>query len=208
VSPLVGGKSDKTLIPLAMCGYNNVFSLPSKANLDVISTYSKYFPTIIMPHQGQEYVNKPDSYKIATYRNMIDNGADLVVGAHPHAVQSTEVYKGKLIAYSLGNFIFDQQGGKTVTHHAALDVTMDFKDPGSENVIKWLELGKNCQKYKDGCLSKAQDLKLSKPEFNLKYDIIASENEKRVTYKANDKIQEEVLKLTNWAKTLKELGQN
>jgi len=202
-------RNDKVivLIPIAMCGYNNVFSLPSKASLDVISAYSKYFPTIIMPHQGQEYVNKPDSYKIATYRNMIDNGADLVVGAHPHAIQSTEVYKGKLITYSLGNFIFDQQGSKTVTHHAALDVTIDFKDPSSENVVKWLELAKNCQKYKDDCLTQAQNLKLTKPEFNLKYDIIASENEKKVTQKADDKIQEEILKLTNWAKTILDLGQ-
>ena len=139
---------------------------------------------------------------------MIDNGADLVIGAHPHAVQSTEVYKGKLIAYSLGNFIFDQQGGKTVTRHAVLDVTIDFKNPESENTKKWLELCKNCQKYKDDCLTQAQNLKLTKPEFNLKYDIIASENERKVTRKADLKIQEEILKLTNWAKTLQDLGRN
>jgi len=38
----------------------------------------------------------------------IDTGADLVVGHHPHWVQEVEEYKGKLIYYSLGNFIFDQ----------------------------------------------------------------------------------------------------
>jgi poly-gamma-glutamate synthesis protein (capsule biosynthesis protein) len=193
--------------PVAMCGYNNVFSLPSKASLEVISNYSKYFPTIIMPHQGQEYVNIADKYKVSTYRQMVDNGADLVVGAHPHVVQNTEVYKGKLIAYSLGNFIFDQQGGKNVTHHTALDVTIDFKDTDSENTKKWLELAKNCQNYKDDCLAQAQKTNLSKPEFNLTYDIIASQNEKKVTQKADDKIQAEILKLTNWDKTLKDLGQ-
>lgn len=40
----------------------------------------------------------------------IDNGADLVVGHHPHVLQGIEKYKGKYIAYSLGNFCF---GGNT-----------------------------------------------------------------------------------------------
>ena len=197
----------KILIPIAMCGYNNVFSLPSKASLEVISSYANYFPVIVLPHQGQEYVNTADRYKVSTYRQMIDLGADLVVGAHPHAVQNTEVYKGKLIAYSLGNFIFDQQSNKTVTRHAALDVFIDFEDVDSENTKKWLELAKNCQVYKDDCLEQAKTQNLQKPKFNLKYDIIASQNEKKVTQKADDQIQAEILKLTNWEKTLRDLGQ-
>jgi poly-gamma-glutamate synthesis protein (capsule biosynthesis protein) len=40
-------------------------------------------------------------------RKMIDAGADVVVGGHPHVTQGTEYYKGKLIVYSLGNFVFD-----------------------------------------------------------------------------------------------------
>jgi poly-gamma-glutamate synthesis protein (capsule biosynthesis protein) len=38
---------------------------------------------------------------------MIDAGADLVVGGHPHITQGVEQYKGRLIVYSLGNFVFD-----------------------------------------------------------------------------------------------------
>jgi poly-gamma-glutamate capsule biosynthesis protein CapA/YwtB (metallophosphatase superfamily) len=38
---------------------------------------------------------------------MIDAGADVVVGGHPHVTQGAEYYKGKLIVYSLGNFVFD-----------------------------------------------------------------------------------------------------
>ena len=38
-----------------------------------------------------------------------DAGADMIIGQHPHTIQSIEFYKGKLIAYSLGNFIFDQR---------------------------------------------------------------------------------------------------
>ncbi len=40
--------------------------------------------------------------------NLVDSGADFILGHHPHQIQGLEVYKGKPIAYSLGNFIFDQ----------------------------------------------------------------------------------------------------
>ena len=47
---------------------------------------------------------------------MIDAGADVVVGGHPHVTQGAEYYKGKLIVYSLGNFVFngfDKTGTRT-----------------------------------------------------------------------------------------------
>jgi poly-gamma-glutamate synthesis protein (capsule biosynthesis protein) len=46
-------------------------------------------------------------------RQMIDAGADLVVGGHPHVVQPVEEYHGRWIAYSLGNFVFDQKSPGT-----------------------------------------------------------------------------------------------
>jgi poly-gamma-glutamate synthesis protein (capsule biosynthesis protein) len=42
-------------------------------------------------------------------RAAIDMGAAIVIGSHPHWVQATEIYKGKQIIYSLGNFVFDQE---------------------------------------------------------------------------------------------------
>lgn len=44
------------------------------------------------------------------YRQFIDNGADVVIASHPHVPQGWEYYKGKLIAYSLGNFCFQKDG--------------------------------------------------------------------------------------------------
>ena len=38
----------------------------------------------------------------------VEAGADLVIGAHPHWIQSSEIYQDKPIYYSLGNFVFDQ----------------------------------------------------------------------------------------------------
>lgn len=62
---------------------------------------------VVYPHWGWEYQDTPDARQQELARLMIDAGADLVVGAHPHVTQRVEVYKERLIAYSLGNFIFD-----------------------------------------------------------------------------------------------------
>lgn len=63
---------------------------------------------VIMAHEGIEYHLKYTAKQQQDYRRLIDAGADLVLSAHPHVVEPLEVYKGKLIAYSLGNFVFDQ----------------------------------------------------------------------------------------------------
>ena len=52
----------------------------------------------------REYFSDPEQDSLAHFT--IDSGADIVVGAHPHVVQGIELYKGKIIAYSLGNFCF------------------------------------------------------------------------------------------------------
>lgn len=58
-------------------------------------------------HWGQEYsYTVTKKQKEAAYF-LIDAGADIVLGQHPHVIQGIEIYKGKLIAYSLGNFVFD-----------------------------------------------------------------------------------------------------
>lgn len=64
---------------------------------------------IITFHWGHEYQSAPSSRQVELAHQVIDAGADLVVGAHPHWVQTKEVYQGKTIYYSLGNFIFDQE---------------------------------------------------------------------------------------------------
>lgn len=57
-------------------------------------------------HWGIERDNYPTTGQINFAHFAIDNGADLVIGSHPHVLQGIEVYKGKYIAYSLGNFCF------------------------------------------------------------------------------------------------------
>ena len=63
---------------------------------------------VVLVHWGDEYKTVSSKEQQNLAHNMIDAGADLVVGGHPHVVQNIEKYNGKLIFYSLGNFIFDQ----------------------------------------------------------------------------------------------------
>jgi poly-gamma-glutamate capsule biosynthesis protein CapA/YwtB (metallophosphatase superfamily) len=62
---------------------------------------------IVYPHWGWEYQKLASSRQRQMARLMIDAGADAVVGGHPHVTHDIEVYQGKPIFYSLGNFVFD-----------------------------------------------------------------------------------------------------
>ncbi|MCL5058331.1 MAG: CapA family protein [Actinobacteria bacterium] len=67
---------------------------------------------IVCMHWGQETADYPSREEIALAHSLIDAGADVVVGHHPHVIQGLELYKNKLIAYSLGNFIFTSSSQK------------------------------------------------------------------------------------------------
>jgi poly-gamma-glutamate capsule biosynthesis protein CapA/YwtB (metallophosphatase superfamily) len=59
-------------------------------------------------HWGAEYTHTANADQRTVAHRAIDAGADLILGTHPHWVQGVEWYHGKLITYSLGNFVFDQ----------------------------------------------------------------------------------------------------
>ncbi|NRA61706.1 MAG: CapA family protein [Psychrobium sp.] len=64
--------------------------------------------SIVQYHGSQEYASEPTLMTEQRLKSAIDVGADLAIAHHPHVTQGFELYKGKLIAYSMGNFIFDQ----------------------------------------------------------------------------------------------------
>ena len=70
---------------------------------------------VVSFHWGAEVTFAAKDYQIALARNAIDWGADLVLGHHPHVLQELELYKGRLIAYSLGNFVFGSESNRTNT---------------------------------------------------------------------------------------------
>ena len=66
---------------------------------------------VVVAHAGLEYIPFPPPYVVAAYRALSDAGADCVIGHHPHVPQGIETRRGRLIAYSLGNFVFYQLSG-------------------------------------------------------------------------------------------------
>jgi len=68
--------------------------------------------TIVTFHWGDEYQPLPNQRQRNTAHAAVNAGADLVLGHHPHTLEGIEVYRGKPIIYSMGNFVFDQREGE------------------------------------------------------------------------------------------------
>lgn len=108
---VIWGDNDKLLvlekegykIALYCCTfyYTGYDTIISKKLAEVDADYK-----IVYFHGGTERVHEPDAWKAAGARRMIDSGADLVIGGHPHVLQPVEIYKGRTIVHSLGNFCF------------------------------------------------------------------------------------------------------
>lgn len=64
-------------------------------------------------HWGVEYEDNANAEQVRDARMAIDAGADMVLSHHPHVIQGIELYNGGLIAYSLGDFVFDHYSRKT-----------------------------------------------------------------------------------------------
>ena len=80
---------------------------PALMTLDISAALSQADLVVVLLHAGWEGVNAIIEYQQRLARAAIDAGATLVIGAHTHVLQPAEWYKGGLIAYSLGNFVFD-----------------------------------------------------------------------------------------------------
>jgi poly-gamma-glutamate synthesis protein (capsule biosynthesis protein) len=98
---------------------------------------------ILMPHWGYEWTIYPPYGVILEGRNFIEAGVDLIIGSHPHVPQGIEKYNDGLIAYSMGNFLFD-----SVTDKFKYGMVLECKvNPGSiENFsLTFIKRGENFQ---------------------------------------------------------------
>ncbi len=77
---------------------------------------------IVSMHAGDEYTAAPDAFQQEFAHAAIDAGAEIVIGHHPHVVQTVEQYNGKYILYSLGNFVFDQGFSKETVEGLAAEI--------------------------------------------------------------------------------------
>jgi poly-gamma-glutamate capsule biosynthesis protein CapA/YwtB (metallophosphatase superfamily) len=87
---------------------------------------------------------------------VIDNGADMVIGHHPHVIETTEWYKDKFIAYSMGNFIFDQYFSDPTMHGLMVDAVISPTQK-TQVSLKIVELHKDGAKYQPKDIRDATD---------------------------------------------------
>lgn len=110
-------------------GINMVYKMSDERTLAFLEKVKEYDTQcdvlIVFMHAGTEEVFEVNSYQKNLARALVDNGVDIVVGAHPHTLQPIEFYNGKPIFYSIGNLIFwhidDDIDGLT----CIFDITVD-----------------------------------------------------------------------------------
>jgi poly-gamma-glutamate synthesis protein (capsule biosynthesis protein) len=194
----------KQQLPIAMCGYHWLARQPTDAELAKISEYAAYMPVWVFAHGGTEYAIASNAAQHELYRKMIDLGADVVFGDHPHVIQDTEAYKGKLIVYSLGNLIFDQWFDQEVTK--SLIVNVHIKTTVNSSVQKWVDLAPSCAQFKDDCLARAKTGNYLPIKLNYTYDIIAGDSantpQDRPKHLGSPAVQAWLATRTNWSTTL------
>jgi poly-gamma-glutamate synthesis protein (capsule biosynthesis protein) len=113
-------------LPITLVSYNEFFGSASSTIKDIEQNKTNGL-VVVFAHWGDEYTPRTERVK-SLARQFVDAGAGLVVGAHPHIAQESEIYKEVPIYYSLGNFIFDQYFDEFVQKGLLLDVELVSKN--------------------------------------------------------------------------------
>lgn len=103
---------------------------------DIKAVKAKSDFVIVSIHFGDEYKQKSNSFQKEITHLAIDSGASLVIGHHPHVAQEIEQYLGGYIAYSLGNFIFDQTFSEETMNGLLLKAVVEDKEIKNIELVK------------------------------------------------------------------------
>lgn len=109
---------------VAWVGYNGLAAGLDSVLEEIRSVRATADTVIVAAHWGNEYNRTFTARQQQTAHQFISAGADLVLGSHPHVVEPLEIYQGKLIAYSLGNFLFDQYFSEDTLQGLLLTLTI------------------------------------------------------------------------------------
>jgi len=135
-------------LKIAVLGYNDVelrsyeagpdtpglaWIEPDQVAADVRAARAQADIVVVYPHWGYDYMFWHSEQQAEIARVAIEAGADLVVGSHPHVTQPVELYDGSLIAYSLGNFVFDD----------FVDVSAELDEPARTSWVLTVTLGRD-----------------------------------------------------------------
>lgn len=110
-------------------GFSNGNDIKNQIKTDIENLKKDNCQLVIVSfHWGIERDNYPNSVQKDLSRFAIDNGADLVLGHHPHVIQGIEQYNGKYIVYSLGNFCFGGNRNPSDKDTFIFQQTFEFKN--------------------------------------------------------------------------------
>ena len=128
---------------------------------------------ILIAHCGVEYMEQPLPEWRERYHRWIEMGADAVIASHPHVPQGWEIFRGKPICYSLGNFCFDKQGGKIPNNwYNSLCCVLDISKAGDITfTIRPIEFNAVTRHISD---NNSKEFKAYLDHIN---DVLANENE-------------------------------
>lgn len=186
----------KGTLPVAFCAWHYFFRTPAEGEMETMVRYAKIMPVFGFQHAGAEYYASAHPDQVSNAHRMIDLGAEFSIGNSPHWVQNGEVYKGKPIFYSTGNFIFDQIDYETMR---GLSIDVSVRVAYDDNVAKWLALGQSCTARTDSCLDQAESQGLKKIDVELKYDVVGSSGgSRKITHRADATLQKAIEERVGW----------
>ncbi len=115
-------------LKIALLAIDDISTQVNQDNLvQIISTMKQESDlAIILVHWGHEYWDKPSERQVELAQAMVTAGADIILGSHPHVLQPIENNGNSLVAYSLGNFVFDQMWSDETRHAGILQLTVTF----------------------------------------------------------------------------------
>ena len=132
---------------------------------------------IVSCHWGIEGDHYANGYQVDMAHQIIDWGADLLIGTHPHVLQGVELYKGKVICYSLGNFCFGGNRNPQVKDTAVYQQTFTFVDG-----VLQTDINADMIPYSISSTTSRNDFRPTKAEGDRKQRIIADLNDYSSSY--------------------------
>jgi len=112
---------------LGFLGFNFLENEPVEEDFELIRSSSEKVDVLVVSvHWGQEYISEPNELQRGWAKQMVEAGADIIAGHHPHWVQTSEKIGEAQVYYSLGNLVFDQMWSENT--RKGILVKLTFKD--------------------------------------------------------------------------------
>jgi poly-gamma-glutamate synthesis protein (capsule biosynthesis protein) len=135
--------------------------------------------TVVYIHWSEEFKDYPEEYARTMAKQMIDSGADIIIGSHSHCLMGIEYYKKKPIYYSLGNFVFNRStrgGDKTID---SMMVNFEMDNNSITSKITPVKIIRGQPNLMDKSYNKKIIAKMNKLSFNAIIDSNGKVTEKK-----------------------------